>query len=1010
MKAGRERSGFALIVTLVLMALVVVVVVAYLGNSRSDRATSSTYANRLRAKMIGDSALGAATKLLYDNTKYGNYITAMPAPSPSPAPHYTEIYRPADPANPLTHPLKADDYLRLDDAAGEILVSRATTAAAPLPAVDPRPTPETIPTPLAAAAPFALSAPNPTLSASNSFDFNQIVRVGNNDAARLVDADGQPAFGEWVRVRNSAGELIGRYAFFVEDESMKLNVNVAGNDFAAAAANPNLRVNDLVAIPAPSPASQVQEIDPAALLVAANRKAANTELMGLGAPGARLASKSTLGLLGHWTSTDTYGHLLTAVSRDDNTTAKGWQRLDLNALVAGAATNAAKVAVATRIANWIRDAWTGPTAVTALQYHQLYNDNRLRLQIAANIVDYIDQDDVPTDMGDVVPDGGYPDAVPVIGIEKIPYAQAVEVVYEASNSTCPSPVVPGTYTANIRMKLRFRFFNLFDSSIDPRDHIGRIEVSGVPVVSKNGTTVFDVEGQKVTAAIGDLRLPNGGGSCGSAGVCSVPPGTDGSSTSGAKTVETDWLQSQAVTFTVIGNDSKPRLLSGKISVKVFGKNGERLDDTSIVTNLNDTGYRNNNGNSVKDFLTDATSTVGPLQIASINVVYGPSYETGDPRYRGRLVNDRWRSLDRTDATVAAPPADPDRVTAYTDRAEMNCRSFGVDWFDESGDRPLAYIRNGAMTNIGELGNIAATEYPWRTLYLQHPERPANTTQAGPKDDIPLRRSQSQDHVLIDLFRAGGTLTRTGAININTQQQFSQPGATAKTSPLHSLFLGIPVGAAAPTQLTEAAPAAAASPADRLSTNVNVLVSSMTVAPAANQAAGTAPHDYRIASVASKRVALPGETATPDNNPPRPYFHPGELAATLSRLLSASEASDTGATTSRSKVVYSAMRPNPQSTTTNQNYRRDFHVEQAFRAVSNSITTRGNVFRVLYVGQAIKDVDKNGVVRAPDEIRAEYLGEAFVERHPVFVPEPANADAVKTSDSTYTVLAQRVITE
>ena len=39
--------------------------------------------------------------------------------------------------------------------------------------------------------------------------------------------------------------------------------------------------------------------------------------------------------------------------------------------------------------------------MAGLQPYQMFNDSRLRLQIAANIVDYIDADNIPTDMGDV---------------------------------------------------------------------------------------------------------------------------------------------------------------------------------------------------------------------------------------------------------------------------------------------------------------------------------------------------------------------------------------------------------------------------------------------------------------------------------------------------------------------------------------------------------------------------------------------------------------------------------
>src|SRR5205823_12707645 len=130
------RSGFALALTLILMVLIVIVVVAYLVSTRIERSTSSVYASRLRAKIQADSGLAAAIHLLKDNTRYGNYITAMPAPSPTstpgsttptPSPIVTEIYRPADPAS-STYAVKADDYLRLDNPAGEVLISRGVAS------------------------------------------------------------------------------------------------------------------------------------------------------------------------------------------------------------------------------------------------------------------------------------------------------------------------------------------------------------------------------------------------------------------------------------------------------------------------------------------------------------------------------------------------------------------------------------------------------------------------------------------------------------------------------------------------------------------------------------------------------------------------------------------------------------------------------------------------------------------------------------------------------------------
>lgn len=1018
MNITRRNSGFALAVTLVLMALIVIVIVAYLANTRTDRSTSSIYANQLRAKMVAESGLAAATKLLADNTRYGNYITAIPAPSPTPVSHYTELYRPTDPAD-STHALKANDYLRFSNAAGELLISLAapTPASSPVPQVDPRPTPALIyPTPIPTPLPaFALPSPNPQLSDANSHNFNQVIRSGTSGAGRLVDPDAQPAYGQWVRVRNSFGELTGRYAFYVEDESMKLNVNSTGNNLGS----PNLRLNDLAAVPASTPASQIQQIDPTVILPPADRSLANAALIPFGPTGNRLATNTGTGLLNKWDSIEIYAHLLTAVSKDDNTTARGWKRLDLNKLVADAeliGTNAAKAAVATKIANWIRDAWTGPAALSDLQYQQLFNDSRLRLQIAANIVDYIDQDSIPTDLGDVLPTG-YTVAIPVLGIEKIPYLEAVEVIYEASGSTCPTPAVIGSYSATLKMKVRFRFLNLYETTLDLANSVNKIVLQGLPIVSKNGTIVYDPFLQIFTLNLADLTPVSPPNS-----PLTIPAGTDGTGDSGARTFQTGWLTTQTVPFSVTSTDEKPRLIGGSMTVQVYGLNGGvdvRLDNTTIVTNLITTGYKNSGGNSIGDFLNE--SNTAALQVASINLVYGLSgastfFETGDPRYRAPLVNDRWRNVVRSDATTPSGWTQPDRITSFIDKAELNARSFGADWYDNIGDRPLAFIRNGPMLSIGELGNVSAAEYYWRTLYLQHPERPTNTAQAGPKDDIPLRRSQSQDAFLVDLFRAGGSDSRVGALNINTQNKFTRSGWAAPILPLHGLFSGVPLGTSLPSPtpifLTQATPAAATptpSPAERLSTGVNLLVNCMTVAPASGQFIGTVPLPYRIASLSNKRQSLAGETTTPDNKPERPYFEAGEVSSTISRLLSASEASDTGSSTSRSKVVYSALRSDPQSTTTVQFYRRDFQVEQAYREVSNAITTRGNVFRVLYVGQAIKDVNKDGVADN-SEVQTEYLGEAYIERAPVYAPDAINPDAVKTADSTLKIISSRVITQ
>lgn len=973
-----RRSGFTLTITLVLMVLIAIIVVAYLVSTRIERSTSSVYANRLRAKIQADSALAAAIHLLKDNTRYGNYITAMPAPVPTPASIYTEIYRPADPAD-STHAARADDYLRLDNAAGEILVSRATSSSSAGP--DPRPTPEPIPTPLASTSLFTVTPPSfsPT---PNYYDFNQIVTIGST-TGRLVQPSPSPAppsaYAQWVNVRDANSQLIGRYAFFIEDESMKVNVNYTGNNIGGS----NMRVNDLSSpIPASTPASQIQEIDPSGILLpSANRGRADTSLTNLGDAGSRLSTRLSLGLLNEWSASSNrfpdYAHLAAAFSEDDNTTARGWQRLDLNAIASGASGNTAKVAAATRIANWIRDAWTGSTPISNLQDYQMFGDDWLRKQIAANLVDYVTADYTPTDMRNIIP-SGFSIAVPVIGFKKMPYLSGVNIVYQASNSTYPGSGV-GIFTATLKMRIQLQFQNMYETALDLANAMGnttqsRIELKGIPIVQKNGSTVYDGSSQTWTIKLSDLSPVNGSGT-------TVPAGVDGTSTSGARTFQTNWLDTQTVSFNVAASDQRPRFLAGSTTVKWIGnRTGNvsddfRIDDTAMVNSATTTKWCNAGCSGLSgDFLKESNSTT--RQIAAITYIAGyqgaivSGNSPGDPRYRGRLISDRW-NFDNT-RTDADPSDSSNKLDSVADKVDVNCRVYGLDWFDYSGDRPLGFIRNGPLINIGELGNVATCEYPWRTLYLQYPERPANTNASGPVTDIPLRRNHSIDYVLADLFRAQTTQPRSGAININTQQQLG-----AQQRALGPLFLGVPVDAQSLSQTA----------LDRIDND---------------------PGSTLVASVSNRRVS-PDATPFPDNGPIRPFFQSGELASVLSRLVNTSPGG-TGTTSdsrgSCSTVSYGLLRTAATTVSekvggkVNANIQRDMQVEQLYREVSNSITTRGNVFRVLYVGQALK----NGLVQA------EFMGEAFVKRSAVFTPNSSNPDIVQTTDSTYKLIANRVITE
>src|SRR5207248_99360 len=142
--------------------------------------------------------------------------------------------------------------------------------------------------------------------------------------------------------------------------------------------------------------------------------------------------------------------------------------------------------------------------------------------------------------------------VPAIGIEKIPYIQAVEVIYRASNpgpSPLPTPwPTPGSFRTTIQMKVQFRFLNLFDTNLVLTDQIGKIAISGIPKVTKNNGTLIDVSGQTFVINATDLRAykpPRD---------FNVPAG-NAVTTYSARDFQTDWLASNTPTFTILANET-----------------------------------------------------------------------------------------------------------------------------------------------------------------------------------------------------------------------------------------------------------------------------------------------------------------------------------------------------------------------------------------------------------------------------------------------------------------------
>src|SRR5947207_2307032 len=104
----------------------------------------------------------------------------------------------------------------------------------------------------------------------------------------------------------------------------------------------------------------------------------------------------------------------------------------------------------------------------------------------------------------------------------------------------------------------------------------------------------------------------------------------------------------------------------------------RIDDTAIVTSATTTKWCKTCGTSSGDFLKESNSTT--RQIASINYIAGyqgavvAGATPGDPRYRGRLVSDRWNfDNSRTDAD---PSDSSNKLDSLVDSVDINARPYG----------------------------------------------------------------------------------------------------------------------------------------------------------------------------------------------------------------------------------------------------------------------------------------------------------------------------------------------
>ncbi len=216
-----ERAGFALVITLITIALLTIMAVAFLTSASLDQATARAAANKANADLAAQTAINSAIGRLTDNlTNYSDSATTWERVKQAGGSVQFEgttlYYRDKSPDDATGGALSPLHALPLISGAKPVLIPTTPQ------------TPAQRESNLRGALPTDGKA---ALDATNSFDLNHARSSADTQGTigAPFGATSRPEFrGQWVDQTDADGKVTSRYAYWVEDESFKANVNLMG--------------------------------------------------------------------------------------------------------------------------------------------------------------------------------------------------------------------------------------------------------------------------------------------------------------------------------------------------------------------------------------------------------------------------------------------------------------------------------------------------------------------------------------------------------------------------------------------------------------------------------------------------------------------------------------------------------------------------------------------------------------------------------------------------------------
>jgi hypothetical protein len=223
-RGTRLNRGFALLLILVAVTLITLLALGMLAISERDRLSAHGISNGERTELLAQAALEHATALLDHN---------IPQPLP-----------PGVDPNPLTVGDTSPDHV------GHYPPTNWVVSPGLLTLIGPGNTASSVKyVQLSSSTTDPYTPVTSGSTADPNLNAEQVTSISSGTATYPIRGDGQPLYAGWVNIlkdptqpASATNPLVGRYAFWIDDESAKVNVNMA----YGKPANVNLTYSDPV--------------------------------------------------------------------------------------------------------------------------------------------------------------------------------------------------------------------------------------------------------------------------------------------------------------------------------------------------------------------------------------------------------------------------------------------------------------------------------------------------------------------------------------------------------------------------------------------------------------------------------------------------------------------------------------------------------------------------------------------------------------------------------------------